>query len=115
LRYNPDTDTAAPGLRLLLLGAIGSANNTDGADGWKNSDNSEFIAGANDIVEWDGNRWHIVFDASANLITATNETVETLYITNLNTGVQYYWDREDWLLSVDGEYAKNDWAVDLDG
>ena len=115
LRYNPDNDTAATGLRLLLLGAIGSVNNTDGADGWKNSDNSEFIAGANDIVEWDGNRWHIVFDASANLITATNETVETLYITNLNTGVQYYWDREDWLLSVDGEYAKNDWAVDLDG
>lgn len=115
LRYDPKSDTSTAGVRLLLLGAIGDPDNQDGADAWKNTNNTDFVAGANDIIEYDGANWHIVFDASANVITATNETVETLYITNLNTGVQYYWDREDWLLSVDGEYAKNDWAVDLDG
>lgn len=115
LRYDPKSDTSTAGVRLLLLGSIGDVDNADGADAWKNTNNTDFVAGANDIIEYDGANWHVVFDASANLITTTNETVETLYITNLNTGVQYYWDGEEWLLSVDGEYAKNDWAIDLDG
>lgn len=115
LRYDPKSDTSKTGLRLLLLGSIGDPNNTDGADAWKNADNSDFVAGANDIVEWDGNQWHIVFDASTSYLPFNNETVDTLYITNANTGVQYYWDQEQWLLSVDGEYAKGDWSVNLDG
>jgi hypothetical protein len=99
----------------LLLGAIGSTNNSDGADAWKNTDNSDFVADANDIIEWDGNNWNVVFDASANYLVYNDEVVNTLYTTNLNTGVQYYWDQEQWLLSVDGEYAKGDWTINLDG
>jgi hypothetical protein len=100
---------------LLLLGAIGSTNNSDGADAWKNTDNSDFVADANDIIEWDGNNWNVVFDASSNYLVYNDEVVNTLYTTNLNTGVQYYWDQEQWLLSVDGEYAKGDWTINLDG
>lgn len=115
LRYDPESDTSKAGVRLLLLGAIGDADNSDGADAWKNTDGTDFVAGANDIIEYDGADWHIVFDASQNLLPFNNETIETLYTTNLNTGVQYYWDGEQWLLSVDGEYAKGDWVINLDG
>jgi hypothetical protein len=114
LRFDPNQDKRV-GARLLLLGSIGSANNADGADAWKNADNSDFVAEANDIVEWDGSKWHIVFSAANNLITETEETVETLYITNSATGIQYYWNGEMWLLSVEGEYAKGDWSIELDG
>jgi len=115
LRYDPQSDTSKAGVRLLLLGAIGDDNNSDGADAWKNTDNSDFVAGANDIIEYDGVNWNIVFDASAEYLPYNDETITTLYTTNLNTGVQYYWDGEQWLLSVDGEYAKGDWRINLDG
>jgi len=115
LRYDPKSDTGKAGVRLLLLGAIGDASNTDGSYAWKNTDNSDFVAGANDIIEYDGANWHIVFDASKEYLPYNNATITTVYTTNLNTGVQYYWDGDQWLLSVDGEYAKGDWTIRLDG
>jgi hypothetical protein len=114
LRYDP-TAAKVAGVRLLILGAIGSSTNTDGADAWKNTDNSDFVASANDIIEYDGSNWHIVFDASKEFLPYNDETIAKVYTTNLNTGVQYYWDGDQWLLSVDGEYAKGDWTIKLDG
>jgi len=90
-------------VRLLLLGDVGNASNTDGAKAWKNNDNTDFIAGENDIIEWDGNTWHIVFDAS----TETSET----FIENLNTGTQYKWTGDMWILSYEGEYPVGTWRL----
>ena len=109
--YNP-TSAKAAGLRLLLLGAINTSSNVgaagyDGPDAWKNADNSDFVAGENDIVEWDGTAWHIVFDASSDPGTTTK------YITNLNTGVQYRWTGTEWILSFEGEYRKGTWRLSL--
>ena len=56
-----------------------------------------------------------MFDASADKLIYNDVVITTLYTTNLNTGVQYYWDGDQWLLSVDGEYAKGDWTINLDG
>ena len=70
--------------------------NKNGAAAWKNNDGSDFVAGTNDIIEWDGNNWHIVFDASS-----SNDIVFT---TNLNTGIQYKWQSGNWILSIEGEY-----------
>lgn len=95
------------GTRVLLLGSIGSTENTDGADAWKNNDNSDLVASENDIIEWSGSKWNIVFDAST--VTAVT------YITNLNTGVQYRWDGTDWLLSVEGLYPEGTWRIALNG
>jgi hypothetical protein len=94
-----------PGTRILLLNDIGDASNSDGPDGWKNNDNSDFVASINDIVEWDGSKWNIVFDASS----ATNE----IYTTNLNTGVQYKYntDTAEWVLSFEGEYPVGTWRL----
>jgi len=110
-KYNPTT-AKTPGLRLLLLGAINTSSNVgqagyDGPDAWKNADNTDFVAGENDIVEWDGSAWSIVFDASADAGT------ETKYITNLNTGVQYRWTGTEWILSFEGEYRKGTWRLAL--
>ena len=110
-KFNPTTAKTA-GLRLLLLGAINTSKNVneasyDGPDAWKNVDGTEFVAGENDIVEWDGTQWHVVFDAS------TDDGSTTKYITNLNTGVQYRWTGTEWILSWEGEYQKGTWRLAL--
>ena len=105
-RYNP-TSAKTPGLRLLTLDDIGDDNNTFGPTAWQNADGTDFIANANDIIEWTGTKWQIVMDASA--------TTDVIYTTNLNTGQQYRWKDGEWLLSVEGEYPIGTWRIDLDG
>ena len=90
--------------RILLLEDIGNAANTDGADAWKNADNTDLIASANDIIEWDGTKWHIVFDASAD-----DSTV--VYTSNLTTAKQYKYVEDEWVLSYDGEYPVGTWYL----
>lgn len=94
--------------RILLLGAIGDSKNTDGADAWKNSDGTDFIASENDIVEWDGNKWNVVFDADVDV-----SVYGTVYTTNLNTGVQYKFDSGEWILSFEGEYPNGAWKIEF--
>lgn len=92
------------GTRILLLGSgIGDESNEDGADDWKNADGTDFIASENDIVEWNGTKWTIVFDSSA--------STDTIYTTNLNTGIQYKWDNGEWILSFEGEYPNGTWRL----
>ena len=105
-RFDPRT-VAIAGTRLLLLDNIGDPDNADGPDAWKNNNGTDFVANADDIVEWDGNRWHIVFDAS--------EADEVIFVTNLNTNTQYRYADGSWLLSVDGEYSIGTWRLDLYG
>ena len=124
-KYNPTT-AKTPGIRLLLLGAINTSPNVgglmdfgqdpsdgsskdpyDGPDAWKNNDGTDFVANENDIVEWDGGQWNVVFDASADPGTSTK------YVTNLNTGVQYRWTGSEWILSFEGEYRKGTWRLSL--
>jgi hypothetical protein len=104
--YNP-TSIKTPGVRLLLLNDVGSADATESPVAWQNTDTTPLIASANDIVEWDGAKWNIVFDAS--------ETTEVTYTTNLNTGVQYRYNNNEWLLSIDGDYPVGTWRVELPG
>jgi len=107
-KSNPQSLGLTSNPRILLLGDIGDEINKDGADAWKNADNTDFIAGANDIVEWDGSKWHIVFDASASDHDSSGELV---YTTNLNTGVQYKFDNNEWILSFEGEYPTGTWRL----
>ena len=103
-RFDPrQVQDSSSNTRLLLLGDIGSSKNADGADAWKNEDNTDFIASENDIIEWDGLNWHIVFDAS----TESNEA----FVTNLNTQTQYKWTGENWILSYEGEYPNGTWRM----
>jgi hypothetical protein len=103
LRWNPN-QAKTVGLRLMLLGKIGNDENNDGADGWKNNDGSDFVAGESDLVEWDGERWHVVFSAE-------NNKNNVIYISNLFTGTQYRWTGEYWTKSFEGEYPAGAWEV----
>jgi hypothetical protein len=77
--------------------------NDDGADAWKNSNNTDFFADQNDIVEWTGSKWTIVYDAS--------EYTTPVFTTNLTTGVQYVYSDNMWVESIDGYYPKGTWNI----
>jgi hypothetical protein len=105
-RFNP-SDVKTAGLRLLLLEDVGDPNATKVPLAWQNTDGSGLIAKANDIVEWDGSKWSIVFDS----ISST----ETVYTTNLNTGIQYRFRDGEWFKSIDGDYPVGTWRIELAG
>ena len=108
--YNPDGSLgyAAFDSRYLVLEDINANAGTNGYDGpkaWKNLDGTDFVAHANDIVQWDDNQWNIIFN-SATVADAT-------YITNARTGVQYAWDGSSWMKSYEGIYTAGDWRLVL--
>ena len=105
-RINPSY-VKQPGMRFLILNNIGSAENQQGPSAWKQSDGSDFYANANDIVEWDGSNWNIVFVASI--------STGPVFTTNLNTRTQYMWNGAEWSESVNGEYPVGAWRIELDG
>ena len=90
--------TAAQGQRYLILNAIGDASNTDGPDAW-----GDLVAGANDIVEYNGTKWQVAFDSSSDS--------GVHYMTNTNTGLQYKWTGTEWVKSYEGEYRAGDWSI----
>ena len=92
---------------MLLLNDVGDATATQSPVAWQNTDTSALVASANDIIEWNGTKWNIVFDASA--------ATEVTYTTNLNTSVQYRFNNNEWLLSIDGDYPVGTWRVELAG
>ena len=103
-RSVPDT---TPGTRLLLLDSIGDPDAIYGPAAWRNSNGTQLVAGENDIVEYNGSSWSVVFDASAN----TNN----VYTQNLATGIQYWWNGTEWSETVDGYYPVGSWYFNLDG
>lgn len=104
LTYGPEHPVAT-GLRFLLLEGIGDPINQDGPDEWKSLAGEDFITGPNNIIEWDGTKWVVVFDAAS--------TTDVTYVTNLRTGIQYKWDGEVWTKSFEGEYREGHWRMVL--
>ena len=94
---------SAVGQRYLILKDIGDTNNSDGPDAWKGSDDSELIANANDIIQYDGIKWNVHFDSSAQQ--------GTHYVINTNTGIQYKWTGSAWIKSYEGEYKAGEWSI----
>jgi hypothetical protein len=96
----------AAGRRYLIIEDIGSEINTDGADAWKSTTNVDFVAKANDIVEWSGTQWKVIFNS-------TQETDTMVWQTNIYTGVQYLWNGVSWIKSFEGEYKAGEWMIEL--
>ena len=96
------------GDRFLIIEDIGNLSNIDGPDGWKNSNGTNFIAKANDIIEWQGTAWHIIFDAAQN-------TYNLIYKTNIYNckQIQYKWNGVSWVKSFEGEYGVGYWRLVL--
>jgi hypothetical protein len=77
----------------------------DGPDAWKQPDQSDFQARANDIIEWTGTEWQVLFESQA--------ATSTVYITNQTTGIQYTWTGQEWLKSFEGLYTQGQWRLVL--
>lgn len=106
--FNPGTPTT--GTRYLILERINVNSATDdpgysGPAAWKNSNGSDFSANANDIIEWDGSAWNVIFNS-----VATNQIT---YITNSYTGIQYKWSNGEWSKSFEGIYEPLLWRLVL--
>ena len=104
---NPETfnpNTPASGTRYLILENIVSTAE-DGPVAWQQSNGDGFVASANDIIEWDGSSWSVVFNSTLQS--------EVIYITNAYTGTQYKWDQGAWSKTYEGVYDAKLWRLIL--
>ena len=98
--------TAARGQRYLLTDAIGNASDDENAVAWGN-----LVADKNDIIEYDGGVWNVVWDASNQ--TPDQSTNITDFVTNATTGIQYKWTGTEWVRSYQGLYRGGNWSLVL--
>ena len=82
--------------------------NEDGPDGWKSVSGADFVAKENDIIEWSGSTWVVIFNAASN-----QDPPDPVYQTNIYTRVQYKWDGLAWTKSFEGEYREGGWRLRL--
>ena len=113
LTYNPkrplkelEDQSIITGIRYLIIEDIGAEMNVDGADAWKSLSGGDFVAHANDLIEWDGTQWNVIFDS-------LTETDTMVWQTNIYTGVQYLWNGVSWVKSFEGIYNKGRWRLEL--
>jgi len=97
----------AAGTRYLILGNIGSSSNLNGYGPslWAGVDNTDLIAHTNDIIQYNGSHWTVVFDSQ--------QINSIQYVSNLNTGTQYKWNLNQWVKSFEGEYKAGLWTLVL--
>ncbi|WP_162828321.1 hypothetical protein, partial [Escherichia coli] len=62
-------------------------------------------ADINDIIQYNGNTWEVVFDSSI--------TTDQHYVLNLKSTKQLKWTGEFWQMSVDGQYNPGFWRLFL--
>jgi hypothetical protein len=95
---------AQSGTRYLILDDINSIDNTDFSKAW-DPNGFPLVAKANDIVQYDGTRWKVVFES--------NRVSTTKYLTNTATGVQLKWTGSEWVKSYEGLYREGQWRIVL--
>ena len=88
-------DSAALGQRYLITETISASGYPD----W-NVDANE-----NDIIQYDGASWNVVFNSSA--------VSTTQFVTNDFTSKQYKWTGSAWISSYEGEYNPGYWRLVL--
>ena len=64
------------------------------------------VAKANDIIEYTGTQWNVIF-------AHAQETTTMVWQTNIYTGVQYKWNGISWVKSFEGEYTPGSWRLEL--
>ena len=94
------------GRRYLIIEDIGSEINVDGADAWKSLGGDDLIARANDIIEWTGESWNVIFDSN-------QESDTMVWQTNIYTNIQYLWNGVSWIKSFEGDYRVGQWRLEL--
>jgi hypothetical protein len=98
-------DSALEGQRYLLIESTGNYDNAGNPSAWLGASGQPLVAAANDIIEWNGTRWRVVF------VSADATAVQ--YVTNITTGTQYEWTGEMWIKSYQGVYPGGTWSLVL--
>ena len=96
----------AVGQRYLLTESTGNAINAYPPEAWLGAVGQPLVASANNVIEWTGTYWRIVFNSVSQAATAQ-------YVTNITTGVQYEWTGTDWVKSYQGVYVGGTWSLVL--
>jgi hypothetical protein len=99
---------AVVGQRYLFTQATGSYNNPGltNPEIWTGVNGQPLVAMANDIVEYDGARWNVVFDSASS-------PANMQYVTNITTELQYRWTGTAWVKSYQGIYPGGQWTLVL--
>jgi hypothetical protein len=107
LLSGPGEGLALPvyGQRYLLTEDTGSFDSLTPV-AWQGIEGQVLVARANDIVEYDGVRWMVVFDR-----TSSPDNIQ--YVTNLTTAIQYKWINNMWVKSYEGLYPGGQWSLVL--
>lgn len=104
-RPNKNLQDLATGTRYLLVNDYILTSGAQPAYNWTGIDDTPLEARANDIIEFNGDHWGVVFDSRY------EETVQ--YVTNLTTGTQYRWSNSSWKKSYEGFYPAGKWSIKL--
>jgi hypothetical protein len=102
-RPNYSLQDLAVGTRYLLVNDYVLDSNVVPYYNWTGIDDTPLEAYKNDIIEFTGQHWAVVFDSR-------NEIVAQ-YVTNLTTGIQYKWDATKWTKSYEGYYPAGKWQL----
>jgi len=102
-RPNLNTQVVSAGTRYLLINDYIVQAGEQPVFNWVGFDNTPITAYANDIIEFNGTHWAVVFDA---------QNVKIInYVTNLTTGIQYKWNGNVWSKSYEGYYRAGRWQL----
>ena len=99
-------DSSLLGQRYLFTEATGNVINVGPAVAWQGTNGHQLVANANDIVEYDGVEWIVVFESAS-----SQNTIQ--YVTNITTGTQYQWTGNSWVKSYQGLYPGGEWSLVL--
>ena len=104
-RPNRDLQKLANGTRYLLVNDYTSPTSAANVAtyNWVGADNTRLVASANDIIQYNGQHWVVIFDAS--------DSPDTYYVTNMTTGTQYVWNGTSWAKSYEGFYEAGRWQL----
>lgn len=102
-RPNKNTQVIAAGTRYLLINDYIVQPGEQPVFNWVGFDNTPISAVANDIIEFNGTHWAVVFNSR--YVKINN------YVTNLTTGIQYKWNGSTWSKSYEGYYRAGKWQL----
>jgi hypothetical protein len=102
---NDGLDSSLLGQRYLLTENTGNFS-AFSPTAWQGIEGEPLVAQANDIVEFDGSRWMVVFDRNS-----SPDNIQ--YVTNLTTNIQYKWINNMWVKSYEGLYPGGKWSLVL--
>jgi len=91
---------------LIIEDIIDTSANDVSARAW-----GTFVAKANDIIEWTGTAWQVIFEAAQETDTLIWQT--NIYKSQANTRIQFVWNGVQWAKSFEGEYTVGQWRLEL--